>query len=108
MLNDNNNSNTTTDGTQEGYSSDDDDDDLDLDLEPVFEDSFKEDDSSITVRQLRSGSLFRVPILVQGVQTSAVIDTAAEVTIISDKLYETFQNKPKMMKEVVMNTAGRN
>ena len=84
--------------------------DDDLDLETLYEINEKENwtnEDSITVQQLRSVSMFRVPILIQGVKTFAVVDTAAEVTIISDKLYESLEEKPKMIKEVVMNTAGR-
>ncbi|MEW8548561.1 MAG: retropepsin-like aspartic protease [Candidatus Thiodiazotropha sp.] len=79
--------------------------DDDLGFDTICEGLSTED--SITVQQLRSVSMFRVPILVQGVQTAAVVHTAAEVTIISDKLYNSLQEKPKIMKEVVMNTAGR-
>ena len=65
--------------------------DDDLDLETLYEINEKENlpnEDSITVQQLRSVSMFRVPILNQGVKTFAVVDTAVEVTIISDKLYE--------------------
>ena len=84
--------------------------DDDLDLETLYKINEKENlpnEDSITVQQLRSVSMFRVPILIQGVKTFAVVDTAAEVTIISDKLYESLEEKPKIIKEVVMNTAGR-
>lgn len=37
----------------------------------------------------------------------AVIDTGAEVTIISDKVYEMLQNKPPIKKHIVMHGAGR-
>jgi len=37
----------------------------------------------------------------------AVIDTAAEVTIISDKVYNDLEEKPVKLKTVILNTAGR-
>ena len=84
--------------------------DDDLDLETLYEINEKENlpnDDSITVQQLWSVSMFRVLILIQGVKTFAVVDTVVEVTIISDKLYESLEEKSKIIKEVVMNTAGR-
>jgi predicted aspartyl protease len=37
----------------------------------------------------------------------AIVDTAAEVTIISDQVFETLGNKPKISKKVIMHAVGR-
>ena len=61
----------------------------------------------VTICQLRSGSVFRVPIKVQGQSLFAVVDTAAEVTLISEEVYRSLKSAPPVIKEVIMNTAGR-
>ena len=38
---------------------------------------------------------------------NAVVDTAAQETVISDKLLESFSNKPEVSKEITMHAAGR-
>ena len=40
-------------------------------------------------------------------ETSAIVDTAAEVTIVSDHFYNTLKNKPGKEREVVLKAAGR-
>ncbi|MES9883357.1 MAG: retropepsin-like aspartic protease, partial [Sedimenticola sp.] len=85
-------------------------DEQESDEESDSEDSLKHRTSStdeITICQLRSGSMLRVPVTVQGMVIEAVIDTAAEVTLISDRLYERLPRKPATVKEVIMHTAGR-
>ena len=37
----------------------------------------------------------------------AVVDSAAEVTIVSDKVYETLKHPPKKLREVTLLAAGR-
>ena len=61
----------------------------------------------IFIRQLRSTSNIKVNLSINGVVVAAVIDTAAQVTIISDKLYQSFKEKPAILSKVTLNTAGR-
>jgi hypothetical protein len=51
--------------------------------------------------------MFRILVQLQGINIKAVVDTAAEVTLLSDALYSTLPNKPKVIKEVKLCTAGR-
>ncbi|MCG7866421.1 MAG: retropepsin-like domain-containing protein [Candidatus Thiodiazotropha taylori] len=57
--------------------------------------------------QLSSSSMFKVDLQLQTKPIKAIIDTAAEVTIISDKVYENLSEKPGVLRKVKMNTAGR-
>lgn len=61
----------------------------------------------ITVCQLRSSSMLRVPITVNGRDMAAVVDTAAEVTIISDSVYRSLPVKPNSLKSIKLHTAGK-
>ncbi|MCG7869674.1 MAG: retroviral-like aspartic protease family protein, partial [Candidatus Thiodiazotropha taylori] len=61
----------------------------------------------LTIRQLRSSSMIRVPILLQDRPLKAVVDTAAEVTIISDRVFRELEPKPPHLKKVILHTAGR-
>ncbi|CAC5376396.1 unnamed protein product [Mytilus coruscus] len=61
----------------------------------------------VTVCRIRSGSVFRVPVKVQGQSLFAVVDTAAEVTLISEEVYKSLKAVPPVLKEVIMHTAGR-
>ncbi len=49
----------------------------------------------------------KVPVEVQGYRTSAIIDTAAEITIISDRVYHKLANPGSVIHKVTLNTAGR-
>ena len=73
--------------------------DLDADNLSTWED--------ITICQLRSSSMLRVPVAVQGKMLQAVVDTAAEVTIISDHVFRELEPKPPCLKKVILHTAGR-
>ena len=61
----------------------------------------------VTISQLSSGTRYRIPITVQGQELYAVVDTAAQVTLISDELFKSLKFTPPILKEVVMNTAGK-
>ena len=61
----------------------------------------------VTVRQLRSVSQFTMAIQVGNRPVKAVVDSAAEMTIVSDKVYETLKHPPKKLREVTLQTAGR-
>jgi len=62
---------------------------------------------TVVVGQLSGGAMYRVPVRVQGRGVRAVVDTAAQVTLISEELYKSLVEPPKIIKEVVMNTAGK-
>ena len=51
--------------------------------------------------------MLSVPVSLQGVKLLAVIDTAAEVTIISDSIFKELQPTPPYLKKVILHTAGR-
>ncbi len=61
----------------------------------------------VRVCQLRSASLFSMPIQVGERVVDAVVDTAAEATIISDTVYHSLSKKPPKIKDVTLHTAGR-
>ncbi|MES9879305.1 MAG: reverse transcriptase family protein, partial [Sedimenticola sp.] len=71
--------------------------------------SINDDDSheAITINQLRSSSMLKVPVCVEGIKLEAVVDTAAQVTLISDQVYHRFKDKPPVIKNISLNTAGR-
>ena len=52
-------------------------------------------------------SMLRLELMVQEREISAVVDTAAEVTIISEKIFESFEEKPPILKRVTLNTAAK-
>ena len=61
----------------------------------------------ITICQLPSSSMLSVPVSLQDVKLLAVIDTAAEVTIISNSIFRELQPTPPYLKKVILHTAGR-
>ena len=48
-----------------------------------------------------------IPILEQGITVDGIIDTASEVTIISDKVYNSLPIKPSIVKSIALHTAGK-
>jgi hypothetical protein len=56
---------------------------------------------------MRSASNIEVGLDINGKSVAAVIDTAAQVTIILDKLYQSLSSKPTILKTVKLLTAGR-
>ena len=60
----------------------------------------------VVICQLRSSSMLRVPIILQNVPVKAVVDTAAEVTIISDRIFNEMDPKPPCLRRVTLYTAG--
>ena len=77
--------------------------DLEASETPVG-DNFPED---VLVCQLRISSMLSVQIHIDGKPFKAVVDTAAEVTFLSDRIHQTLHHKPPVIKHVVLNTAGR-
>ena len=57
--------------------------------------------------QQTSSSTLKVPVTVQGVALKSVIDTAAMVTVISDRVYRNMAVKPELLKSAILKTAGR-
>ena len=64
-------------------------------------------DENVTVCQLRSASQYSIQIMVSGSIVDAVVDTAAEVTIISDRFYRSLKKPPAKVRDVKLLTAGR-
>lgn len=43
---------------------------------------------TLSVFRIKSNFMFRIPVQVQGVNIKAVVDSAAEVTFLSDRVYK--------------------
>ena len=61
----------------------------------------------IKICQLKSASQFSMNIQVGNRCVSAVVDSAAEVSLISDKVYRSLAKPPKKLQDVTLHTAGR-
>lgn len=61
----------------------------------------------VTIYRLRSSSLLSVALVVGGYSVNAIVDTAAEVTIISDRILGRLCPSPEKMREVLVHAAGR-
>jgi predicted aspartyl protease len=70
-------------------------------------DTEEEEEGAVTVLKLPNGVMFRVPVEVQDMQLQAVVDTAAQVTRVSEEFYKSLDPAPPIRREVVMNTAGK-
>ena len=57
--------------------------------------------------QLSSSATLRIPVMLQGIALKAVVDTAATVTIVSDKVYRQWTVNPPCLKPATLNLAGR-
>ncbi|MCG7869179.1 MAG: reverse transcriptase family protein, partial [Candidatus Thiodiazotropha taylori] len=62
---------------------------------------------TVKVCLLKSVSKFTAPVQVGNLTVEAVIDSAAEVTIISDRVYQSLTRPPKKLHDVRLDTAGR-
>ena len=60
-----------------------------------------------TICQLPSSATLRIPVMIQGIALKAVVDTAASVTIVSDKVYRQWTVNPPCLKPATLNIAGR-
>jgi len=56
----------------------------------------------VSARKLGTAAMLRVPLKVAGNCVIAIVDTAAEVTILSEKIYEIMDPKPKKVQELNM------
>lgn len=69
--------------------------------------SVAESDKTMTILQLGSASMLRLSLTVNSWKTVAVVDTAAEATIISDKVYQSLTIKTPIRRHAFMHGAGR-
>ena len=77
------------------------------DDEPQEGSSSDETSTGTTANSLGNANLLRVPIHLQGLTINALVDTGAEVTILSDTLFHTLEHKPYIIKETIMHGAGK-
>ena len=61
----------------------------------------------VVICRLRSCSTLSVPLKVENLLLRAIVDTAAEVTIISDRVLQALVPPPPKVRDVTLNTAGR-
>ncbi len=71
------------------------------------DDSNVQDENIVRINQLRSSSTLKVVVSINGVPVNAVVDTAAQVTIMSDKLFEILKPPCKIKRSITLQTAGR-
>ena len=67
-------------------------------------------DSSLedfAICQLSSSATLRIPLILQGIALKAVVDTAATVTIVSDKVYRQWTVNPPCLEPATLKLAGR-
>lgn len=76
----------------------------DITIQPGTE---EEDVSEPKILQLRSGPTYRIPVKLGNIELMAVVDTAAQVTIISDNLLRRLKVAPPEIRKIVLQTAGR-
>lgn len=69
--------------------------------------SVADSDKTMTILQLGSASMLRLSLTVNSRTTVAVVDTAAEASIISDKVYQSLKIKPPIRRHTFMHGAGR-
>ena len=55
----------------------------------------------------RSGIVSTVPVEIQNRKILVVLDTAAEVTVLSDRLLKELHSQPAMIRKVTLKSAGR-
>ena len=60
-----------------------------------------------TICQLSSSATLRIPVILQVIALKAVVDTAATVTIVSDKVYRQWTFDPPSLKPGTLKLAGR-
>ncbi|KAH3808225.1 hypothetical protein DPMN_136578 [Dreissena polymorpha] len=70
------------------------------------EERHEEENDKVSVLKLSLNSMFRIPLKLQNIETNAVIDTAAKVTIISDRIYHRLPKPPRVIKKSRLNAAG--
>ena len=73
----------------------------------VLDPSAESEEQFVTISQLRSASMIKVRVTLEEKEIPAIVDTAAQVTIVSDKIFEKLNWKGPVLKKVVLQTAGR-
>jgi hypothetical protein len=51
--------------------------------------------------------MYCVPVQVNGLSLKAIVDTAAEVTLLSDKVYHELSDRPSKIKDANFHIVGR-
>jgi hypothetical protein len=64
-------------------------------------------DRTFTILKTGTASMLGIPVVSNRRPMAAVIDSAAEVTILSDKIYNSLQDQPQILRKTVMYAAGR-
>ena len=64
-------------------------------------------DRTFTILKIGTASMLRIPVVCNRRPMAAVIDSAAEVTNLSDKIYNSLQGRPQILRKTVMYAAGR-
>ena len=64
-------------------------------------------DRTFTILKTGTASMLRIPVVCNRRPMAAVIDSAAEVTILSDKIYNSLQDRPQILRKTVMYAAGK-
>jgi hypothetical protein len=62
----------------------------------------------VPISQIRPTIGFMVELVVQGVSVQAVVDTGAEVSVLSKRVYDQLNPKPPIKQYVTMTQAGEN
>ena len=75
--------------------------------EDGFADCQDEEEDIYNVNLVRSKSTIKVLVSVNGVPVEAVVDTAAQITILSDRLMKKLDPQPSCTKNISLQTAGR-
>ena len=73
-----------------------------------MQDGLHDTENPIIIRQLKSSSNLKINVLLHGKEVDAILDTASQVTIISDEFYNTLSDKPEKVRAFTLCTAGRN
>lgn len=70
-------------------------------------DVIDDEEENMVVFRISNSSMLRVDVTLLDQKITAIVDTAAEVTLISDKFYESLLEKPAIIKKVTLNTAAK-
>ena len=65
------------------------------------------DVEEVSIGQVKSSRLYKVQLEVQGRKWDAVVDLAAEVTLVSDRIYRSFTPVPTILRRCRIATAGK-